>query len=169
MRTPPVEAIEAAFPVVVWRKEFREGSGGAGLHRGGFGQVLEYGGLDDVPFSVAAMFDRTWQAPQGRHGGHDGAKGVVRLGSGRPLASKGRQSVPHGERLVLELPGGGGYGPPLERDPERVRADVLDGLITATEAERDYGVALTAEGLVDGPATEALRLRMAAAEGMVAQ
>lgn len=169
VRTPPVEAIEAAFPVVIWRKEFREGSGGAGLHRGGFGQVLEYGGLDDVPFSVAAMFDRTWQAPQGRHGGHDGAKGVVRLGSGRPLASKGRQSVPHGERLVLELPGGGGYGPPLERDPERVRADVLDGLITATEAERDYGVALTAEGLVDGPATEALRLRMAAAEGMVAQ
>lgn len=169
VRTPPVEAIEAAFPVVFWRKEFREGSGGAGLHRGGLGQVLEYGGLDDVPFSIAAMFDRTWQAPQGRHGGHDGAKGVVRLGSGRPLNSKGRQSVPHGERLVLELPGGGGYGPPAERDPERVRADVLDGLITTADAERDYGVVLTGEGLVDRTATGALRRRMGAPSGVAAE
>lgn len=169
VRTPPVEAIEAAFPVVVWRKEFREGSGGAGLHRGGLGQVLEYGGLDDVPFSIAAMFDRTWQAPQGRHGGHDGAKGVVRLGSGRSLTSKGRQSVPHGERLVLELPGGGGYGSPLERDPERVRADVLDGLITATDAARDYGVVLLADSTVDRSATDERRLEMGAISGVAAE
>jgi N-methylhydantoinase B len=162
VRTPPVEAIEAAFPVVVWRKEFRQGSGGAGLHRGGYGQILEYGGLDDVPFSIAAMFDRTWQAPQGRHGGHDGAKGVVRLGSGRPLNSKGRQSVPHGDRLVLELPGGGGYGPPVERHPEKVRTDVLDGLITTDEAQSAYGVVLNEDGGVDQAATEALRQKTGA-------
>ena len=70
----------------------------------------------------------------------DGAKGEVRLKSGRELESKGRQSVPYGDRLILELPGGGGYGDPRDRDRQAVVDDVLDGLITAEDAESDYGV-----------------------------
>jgi N-methylhydantoinase B len=57
----------------------------------------------------------------------------------------------------LELPGGGGFGDPRERDPELVAADVADGLISRDQAARDYGVALTAEGRVDSAATARLR------------
>ena len=62
------------------------------------------------------------------------------LGSGRDLRAKGRQPVPKGERLILEMPGGGGYGDPKAREPERVREDVRNGLVSAEAAERDYGV-----------------------------
>ncbi len=140
VRTPPVEAVETCFPLVIWRKELRERSGGAGKFRGGLGQTIEIGGEAGTPFSVAAMFDRTWNAPRGRFGGMDGAKGEVRLKSGRELESKGRQSVPYGDRLILELPGGGGYGDPRDRDRQAIVDDVLDGLITAEDAESDYGI-----------------------------
>ena len=157
VRTPPVEAVETTFPLLVWRKEYREGSGGPGRYRGGLGQRLEIGGEDGTPFSVAAMFDRTWRAPEGRFGGGDGAPGQVLLKSGQRLKSKGRQSVPYSDRLVLELPGGGGYGNPLERDPARVAADVADGLITIDDARSAYGVVVSPDGLVDPDATKALR------------
>lgn len=157
VRTPPVEAVEASFPLVVWRKEFREGSGGPGRHRGGLGQVLEIGGADDAPFSVAAMFDRTWRSPEGRHGGMDGEAGAVRTARGDALRSKGRQTVGYGDRLVLELPGGGGYGPPRERDPELVRQDLIDGLISERSAREDYLVAFDDCGQVDREETRGLR------------
>jgi len=140
VRTPPVEAVETCFPLVIWRKELRERSGGAGKFRGGLGQTIEIGGEAGTPFSVAAMFDRTWNAPRGRFGGMDGAKGEVRLKSGPELESKGRQSVPYGDRLILELPGGGGYGDPRDRNRQAIVDDVLDGLITAEDAKRDYGI-----------------------------
>ena len=159
VRTPPVEAVETSFPLIIWRKEYRERSAGPGRWRGGYGQVLEIGGEDGTPFNVAAMFDRTWRAPEGRFGGCDGRAGRVSLSSGKSLKSKGRQPVPFGERLVLELPGGGGYGNPAERDPAAVAADVLDGLITVQDAERDYGVVLRGDGSPDEEATDALRCR----------
>lgn len=159
VRTPPVEAIEADYPLIIWRKEFREGSCGAGEYRGGLGQVLEVGCEDGAPFSVAAMFDRTREAPKGRHGGQDGAAGIVRLDSGERLKSKGRQTVPYNRRLVLEMPGGGGFGDPASRNPELVRQDVLDGLISADQALHDYGVVFEADMSVDRLATQAQRNR----------
>ena len=62
------EAVETSFPLIVWRKEYRERSAGPGRWRGGYGQVIEIGGEDGTPFNVAAMFDRTWRAPEGRFG-----------------------------------------------------------------------------------------------------
>jgi N-methylhydantoinase B len=149
------------FPLIIWRKEFRDGSCGAGRYRGGLGQVLEFGCEDNAPFSIAAMFDRTWQAPKGRHGGHDCAVGVVRLESGALLKSKGRQTIPYNEHLVLEMPGGGGFGDPLVREPERILDDVLDGLITAKAAFEDYGVVLKDNMAVDHDATDAQREKLA--------
>ena len=157
VRTPPVEAVESAFPLIVWRKEFREGSGGAGRNRGGLGQILEIGGADGAPFSVAAMFDRTWRAAEGRHGGMDGAAGIVRLDDGKTLNSKGRQTIGYGKRLLLELPGGGGYGSPTDREPALVREDVLDGLITVRSARDDYKVVIDDNGHVNRAATCELR------------
>ena len=73
------------------------------------------------------------------------------------IRPKGRQTVPGKDTIRLELPGGGGFGDPRARDAEQVRADVLDGLITRDEAERDYGVALTADGRLDAALTAKLR------------
>jgi hypothetical protein len=79
---------------------------------------------------------------RGRGGGRPGVRGVLTLRSGRPIRPKGRQTVPVGDAICLALPGGGGFGDPRARDPQRVLDDVLDGMITAEEARRDYGVAI---------------------------
>jgi len=133
VRTMPVEATENVAPVVFWRKELRPGSGGAGRTRGGFGQMMEIGAKGDAEFACNAIFDRVAHAPRGRDGGQDGAPGVVRLKSGATLRTKGYQVIPAGDRLVLELPGGGGMGPADQRDPARHARDVRDGLVTEGE------------------------------------
>ena len=129
VRTMPVEATENVAPVVFWRKELRPGSGGAGRTRGGLGQVMEIGAKGDAEFACNAIFDRVAHPPRGRDGGRDGAPGVVRLKSGAVLRTKGYQVIPAGDRLVLELPSGGGMGPPEQRDPARHAQDVRDGLV----------------------------------------
>ncbi len=133
VRTMPVEATENVAPVVFWRKELRPDSGGAGRMRGGFGQVMEIGAKGDAEFACNAVFDRVAHAPRGRDGGQDGAPGVVRLKSGALLRTKGYQVIPAGDRLILELPGGGGMGPPGQRDPGRHAEDIRDGLVTEGE------------------------------------
>jgi N-methylhydantoinase B len=157
VRTIPVEATESVAPVLFRRREFRDGSGGAGKFRGGLGQVIELGGADGTPISLLCNFERIDNPARGRDGGGAGAAGRVSLGSGRPIRPKGRQTVPPRDFARLELPGGGGFGDPRERDPEQVRADVLDGLISREAAERDYGVALTWEGNLDHTRTAGLR------------
>ena len=113
-----VEATEQTGPVTVWRKELREGSGGAGRLRGGLGQVIEIAADEGHEFWIKAMFDRVDHPARGRQGGQDGKAGTVRLDDGTPMQPKGRQKVPAGRRLVLELPGGGGFGDPSERSDE---------------------------------------------------
>jgi N-methylhydantoinase B len=157
VRTIPVEATESVAPVVFRRREFREGSGGAGEFRGGLGQVIELGGADGTPISLLCNFERVNNPARGRDGGGLGAPGRVSLASGRKIRPKGRQTVPPRDVARLELPGGGGFGDPKRRDPERVASDVLDGLITREDAARDYGVALTPDGRVDLADTERLR------------
>ena len=98
-------------------------------------------------------FERISNPARGRDGGGKGASGRVTLASGKPIGAKGRQSVPGGDFIRLETPGGGGFGNPAERDPEQVALDVADGLISRETAERDYGVALAADGRLDLAAT----------------
>ena len=153
----PVEATESIVPIVFWRKELRADSGGAGRHRGGLGQAIELAGDGGAPFDVLAMFERVHNAPRGRHGGGDGATGTVALASGGELRSKGQQSIPAHDRLMLGMPGGGGIGSPLERPLELVGADVADGLVSVDSARSDYGVVVDIDGTVDAVATEELR------------
>ena len=96
---------------------------------------------------------------RGRSGGQPGGRGQVTLRSGRPIRPKGRQTVPPRDAICLQLPGGGGFGDPWERDPERVRDDVLDGLITAEQTQRDYGVTIDSDGEIDRAETERLRAK----------
>jgi N-methylhydantoinase B len=102
-------------------------------------------------------FERVANPARGRDGGGTGALGRVTLVSGKPIGPKGRQSVPGGDFIRLELPGGGGFGDPAERNPEQVVLDVADGLISPETAERDYRVALAADGNLDSLATAKLR------------
>jgi N-methylhydantoinase B len=157
VRTIPVEATESVAPVVFHRREFRESSGGAGTFRGGLGQVIELGGAGAAPLALLCNFERVHHPARGRDGGRAGAAGKVALRSGRPIRPKGRQTVPPRDTIRLELPGGGGFGNPRTRDPQRVLDDVLDGLITAEEARRDYGVVIDEGGQIDPAATERLR------------
>ena len=145
IRGIPVEAAEAAAPVLVWRKELRPDSAGAGQYRGGFGQVVEIGAATAGGFEFQAMFDRVDHPARGREGGRDGAPGAVRLASGGSLRPKGLQHVPDGDRLVLEIPGGAGHGDPARRDPAAIAADLADGLISPARARHDYPTAISSE------------------------
>ena len=137
--TMSVEATEHVGPITVWRKDLREGSGGAGALRGGLGQTIEIEPRAGYDFFFNAMFDRVENAARGRDGGGTGAQGRVELADGTKLRSKGRQLVKNGQRLKLSLPGGGGYGAAQERDREAVADDLRAGLITAAQAKQDYG------------------------------
>ncbi len=157
----PIEITEALSPILVTRKEYRIDSGGPGEFRGGLGQVMEAYHLDDVPFLISANYDRVTYPPRGRDGGMNGANGVLRMGSGKLLRGKGQQTIPQGDSFFMEMPGGGGLGNPLRRDPQRVSADVHSGLVSRVAAERDYGVILHDDDTVDITATEARRKQAA--------
>ncbi|MEM8876492.1 MAG: hydantoinase B/oxoprolinase family protein [Pseudomonadota bacterium] len=138
--TMSVEASEQVGPITVWRKDLRDGSGGAGKMRGGLGQIIEIETRAGYQFYFNAMFDRVENPARGRDGGAAGGEGRVELTDGTRLRSKGRQLVKPGQRLRLSLPGGGGFGNPNDRDPDAVRADLAAGYITPDQARRDYGL-----------------------------
>jgi N-methylhydantoinase B len=124
----PVEILETLTPLIFWRKELRPGSGGAGEFRGGLGQTIEIGHRDGHPFYIYAALDRILHPARGRFGGENGAPGKLGLKSGGRLKGKGKQLVPAGDRLVVETPGGGGYGEPAKRDVESSLFDRRNGL-----------------------------------------
>lgn len=137
--TMSVEATEHVGPITVWRKDLRQGSGGAGAQRGGLGQTIEIEARDGYDFYFNAMFDRVKNPARGRDGGLPGGEGRVELADGTKLRSKGRQLIRNGQRLKLSLPGGGGYGSPKDRDPALVAMDLDAELITKEQAKSDYG------------------------------
>jgi len=138
--TMPVEATENTGPIVVWRKELRPDSGGAGKYRGGLGQYMEVGAIEGHEFDFQAMFDRVDHPARGRQGGENGAATTIARDDQAPMRGKGKQFVPHGHRVLLAFPGGAGYGDPKTRDQERVRTDLARGYISAEVAKRDYGL-----------------------------
>jgi N-methylhydantoinase B len=127
--TMSAEATEQIGPIVIWRKEIREDSGGPGKYRGGLGQIIEIAPSDGYLFEFSAMFDRVDNPARGRAGGGDGKAGAVYLDDGTPFASKGKQTVPADRRLILELPGGGGFGDLTERDSAAVLNDQTQGYV----------------------------------------
>ena len=137
--TMSVEATEHVGPITVWRKDLREGSGGAGARRGGLGQTIEIEPRSGYDIYFNAMFDRVANPARGRAGGRAGAAGQVALADGTRLRSKGRQLIKNGQRLKLSLPGGGGYGPPQERQAADIARDILMGFISSEQARNDYG------------------------------
>lgn len=137
--TMPVEATEHTGPVIIWRKELRPDSGGAGKYRGGLGQYMEVGASEGYEFDFSAMFDRVKFPARGRHGGLDGAPTSIVKSDGSTMKGKGKQFVAHGETVKLAFPGGAGYGLASERDAELVKRDLARGYISADSARKDYG------------------------------
>ena len=129
VHTMPIEATEHTGPIVIWRKELRPDSGGPGRMRGGLGQIVEIAPATGYEFDFSAMFDRVYHPARGRDGGGDGAPGAVELCDGTRLRPKGWQHVPAGKRLILKVPGGGGFGPAAERSGEALADDRRKGYV----------------------------------------
>ncbi len=138
--TMPVEATEQVGPILIWRKELRPDSGGAGRFRGGLGQFMEVGAREGHEFDLQAMFDRVSHPARGRRGGGDGAPTTIALDDGTAMQGKGKQFVPAGRRVMMAFPGGAGFGAASARDPNMVRRDLAMGYISAEAAARDYGL-----------------------------
>ncbi len=138
--TMPVEATEHTGPVIIWRKELRPDSGGAGKHRGGLGQYMEVGATEDHEFDFSAMFDRVDHPARGRQGGKHGAAMTIARDDGQAMKGKGKQFVPAGRRVMLAMPGGAGYGDPGERDKALVLRDLARGYISEAVARSEYGL-----------------------------
>ena len=159
-RNNPIEDIESHLPLRVSRYELREDVCGAGEWRGGFGSVREFEYLSDGAAAVEGEGHHF--SPWGFRGGDDGGVASLNLARVDGEIQEMPSKVPHttlnaGDRFVCVGPAGGGYGDPFQRDPTRVLMDVKDGLVSRQSAERDYGVAITKELILDDSATAALR------------
>jgi N-methylhydantoinase B len=143
----PAEIIENVSPLVMEKRELVLDSGGPGKFRGGLGQEMVLSVRTAEPVVHSAMYDRTKFPALGFAGGKNGALGDFFLSDGTHPHPKAQYRLLPEKKVVLRLPGGGGFFPSFERDPELVRQDVLNGYISLQAAREQYGVALQ-EGLV---------------------
>jgi N-methylhydantoinase B len=134
----PVEIMETVAPVRILGKRLLPDTGGPGKLRGGLGQVVAFQSFSPRPMTVSFLAERTRFPATGLFGGGSGGLGAVRI-DGRPVDPKATHVVEPGGVFEMTTPGGGGFGEPRERDPERVRADVRAGYVTPEAARRDYG------------------------------
>jgi N-methylhydantoinase B len=135
-----LEVFESLAPLVIWKRELRPDSGGAGRHRGGLGQEIELEVVSPEPLRLSLLSDRIKYPPRGFLGGRPGGRVEIQLADGRQPHPKSRSGLEPGDRLILRYGGGAGYGDPHQRDPEAVRADLKNGYISPEAARRDYGV-----------------------------
>jgi len=156
----PVEVMETLAPIVLHRRELMTDSGGAGAWRGGLGQGMDVEVLTDEPFLFSGLYERIRHPAPGLNGGQPGAAGRLWTNNGETLEPKLTRTLPPGTVISIELPGGGGLGDPLARDPTAVASDLRDGYVSAMMAKREFGVVIDpATGAADPARTEALRQR----------
>jgi N-methylhydantoinase B len=159
----PAEVIEALAPLVILKRELRADSGGPGTFRGGLGQTMEIEVLTDEPYMFAGLYERIKFAAPGLHGGKEGCTGRLLTSNGAELKPKISSLLPEDTRVTLEMPGGGGFGPPMKRNPTRVVNDVRNGYVSQKSARKDYGVVIdTRRWEVDEQATAQLRRQIKA-------
>lgn len=147
--TMPIEATEHTGPVIIWRKELRPDSGGAGKFRGGLGQFIEIGSYDGYEFDVSLMFDRVFHPAQGRKGGMPGGATIVCKDDGAKMRGKGVQLVEEGRRVQMSLPGGAGYGRPVDRDRQAIIRDVILGYVSVENSKKYYNLSFEEVTLIE--------------------
>ncbi len=158
----PIEFLEGAYPMRIERYGIAPDSGGPGRYRGGVGIVRDYRILAEKVM-VATRMGNQKTRPWGVRGARAGRAGHIAVNPGQP----GERIIPgfsegvmlqRGDVIRFVTCGGGGYGDPFEREPERVLDDVADGFVTREGARRDYGVVLHADALrIDAAATARMR------------
>jgi len=160
----PTEQLESKYPVLVERYSLRTDSAGAGRNRGGLGAEMVVQALS--PFAVTTRIDRMHCKPWGLHGGRDAAGNSIGLRKNgqwetdMPNAKVFGVRLRHGDAYMMQSGGGGGFGSPLERDPALVADDVKEGYVSQEAARADYGVVVSAEGVLNVIATKNLRAEM---------
>jgi N-methylhydantoinase B len=161
VRNATIESIELKMPVLVEERSLREDSGGAGKHRGGLG----------IDMRVRNFVEGRWNLhrprridcpPWGIHGGRAGGTGdmLLKLPGEESFTSMdaSQHLVPAESVVIVRTGGGGGWGDPLEREPKRVRDDVVEGFVSVEQARRDYAVVVDPrDHALDLAATEQLR------------
>jgi N-methylhydantoinase B len=179
VRNNPIEVFETKAPVEFDELSLRQDTGGPGEKRGGLGIRRDF--RLTHPTNVLAIIKKTKTAGWGLKGGEPGAKNVVVLdldeddpdahGRVQIFADNNddypdddnewvgmmRGAFDPGEVVSNRSGGGGGYGDPLDRDPEAVREDVIDGYVSPVAAREEYGVVVSEDGDLDRAATEELR------------
>ena len=164
-RPGPIEIHETEFPVRVIRFDVLPDSGGPGKFRGGLGCTREYEVLEEamVPVRGAKGSLRSKLPPWGVFGGKPARVGTIFV-NGVEVSERTREiALKPGDVVRIDMNAGGGYGDPLDRDPERVLGDLLDRYVTREGARDDYGVVIDAASLtVDRAATDRLRARLRA-------
>lgn len=160
-----VEIDEMKYPFIVHEQRIIPDSEGAGRYRGSPGARVVFGPIDGCDLDVVYLSDGTYNASDGVRGGLPGSRASQQKLSSdgnlsAELGSYAQVKLVPGERLVGHTCGGGGYGPPHERDAQRVVEDVREGWITTERARAVYGVVLDNEGQVDQEATAAQRLTL---------
>jgi N-methylhydantoinase B len=140
----PVEIIESEYPLMIERYGYLPDTGGPGRFRGGLALERQYRFLEREG-TLQLRTDRRHHMPYGLAGGRSGtpSRNVLNPGpDARELPAKCTLTVRRGDVYRHELAGAGGWGDPLQRDPERVLHDVMEEKITVAYARREYGVAI---------------------------
>jgi len=160
-RNAPVEVIEIAYPLRVERYGLVPDSDGPGKSRGGLGMTREITILDHkamITLGTERRKIRPWGLMGGKPGGGSDCWIISPEGQKQALPSKVTTQVEPGTRIVLRTAGGGGFGDPLERDPQKVQNDVEEDLISVDRAKDEYGVVInTATNKIDNETTALLR------------
>jgi len=160
----PVEIFESDTPLIVEKRELLPDSGGPGRMKGGLGRTVVFRIPDDEyapkpPVNLGIQSGRFRYPPEGLFQGRNGARARFQV-NGKDGNPYGLTRLKPGDVVVMEAAGGGGYGNPLEREPELVEQDVLNGYVTVERAREDYGVVIGPADLkVDEAATKALRAK----------
>jgi N-methylhydantoinase B len=163
----PVEIFESDTPLIVEKRELLTDSGGAGKMKGGLGRRVVFKIPDDEyapmpPVNLGIQSGRYRYPPAGLFGGKHGAKAQF-LVSGQPGNPFGLTRMNPGDVIVMDAAGGGGFGDPLDRDPEIVQEDVIQGYVSLEKAKEDYGVVIDPATMrPDLAATDELRRSMRA-------
>src|SRR5262245_15005773 len=153
----PIEETELNYPVRIPRLALVENSEGAGRFRGGLGLRKDY--LFDRPTTYTILADRDRFGPWGAFGGHHAQVAeyvLIRGGAETRLGSKVTVELEPGDVISVRTCGGGGYGPPEEREPAAVQRDVVQGKVSAARARDVYRVSVQ-DGVLDDAATAELR------------
>jgi N-methylhydantoinase B len=136
-----IEALEISAPLLFTKKELRADSGGAGRRRGGLGQDIEVRNVNPAPVRLTLLGDREQHPAEGMMGGHAGGPASARLDTGAHLSLKSVTLIPPDATLTLSFAGGGGYGPPDERDAVAIAGDLAEGVVSEAATRREYETA----------------------------